>query len=155
MQSDPLVQHVTTTKLEVKKLLLAARPAKCRTTLKEMENDESGMVFPCTVPNCGAKFSRREHLKRHLRSHTGERPHPCSICGRDFTRSDNMRQHMLTHQLNPDDTTKRYKRKSRAQSAEGGPFTATAIGFGQEHEEDTAATPTEIRHPSKMAALLN
>ena len=95
-----------------------------------------------------------------------------------------MNQHKLTHQLSPNDLAKRYKRKSRAQSAEGNPSTKEhrASRRRRQEEEDNdddddeerlsdsdddeeeaeqvsapiaAATPAETRQPSKMAMLLN
>lgn len=43
---------------------------------------------------CRAKFRRREHLERHLLSHTQQRAFVCTECNQTFTRKDNMAVHM-------------------------------------------------------------
>lgn len=46
---------------------------------------------------CPARFTRTTHLNRHLRSHTNERLHRCSICKiAEFTRSDLLTRHKRT-----------------------------------------------------------
>ncbi|KAH8204409.1 hypothetical protein TruAng_001460 [Truncatella angustata] len=35
---------------------------------------------------CGQVFSKAEHLARHIRSHTKERPFQCSLCGKAYSR---------------------------------------------------------------------
>lgn len=56
----------------------------------------------CPIPMCGRLFKRLEHLKRHVRTHTQERPYICSLCNKAFSRSDNLAQHRRTHETNPD-----------------------------------------------------
>ncbi|KAK9454482.1 hypothetical protein V1511DRAFT_502122 [Dipodascopsis uninucleata] len=43
--------------------------------------------------SCGAEFKRGEHLTRHERSHTMERPFSCDQCGSSFTRKDLLVRH--------------------------------------------------------------
>lgn len=56
-----------------------------------------GRVFQCTgYPDCNMSFTRSEHLARHKRKHTGERPFTCPHCHKNFSRLDNLRQHKQT-----------------------------------------------------------
>lgn len=48
---------------------------------------------------CGKLFQVPEHLRRHLRSHTKEKPYECAHCYQKFTRSDNLNTHMKHHNL--------------------------------------------------------
>ncbi|KAG1454214.1 hypothetical protein G6F56_007379 [Rhizopus delemar] len=71
-------------------------PAKRRNSLQRT----SPRQFRCTgYGNCNMVFTRSEHLARHERKHTGEKPYQCVIenCGRMFSRFDNMMQHTQTH----------------------------------------------------------
>jgi transcription factor STE12 len=54
-------------------------------------------VFVCPLYSCCRFFKRMEHLKRHLRTHTLERPYQCKRCSKRFSRSDNLNQHLRTH----------------------------------------------------------
>lgn len=56
-----------------------------------------GRMFQCPLETCGRLFKRLEHLKRHVRTHTQERPYTCSYCGKGFSRSDNLTQHVKIH----------------------------------------------------------
>lgn len=65
------------------------------------ENDNgspySTKSYICPIPACSRQFKRLEHLKRHVRTHTQERPYLCDCCDKRFSRSDNLAQHRKTH----------------------------------------------------------
>ncbi|XP_067004369.2 zinc finger protein 343-like [Anabrus simplex] len=54
-----------------------------------------GPTHPC--PNCCKKYKTRSSLKRHMLSHTGERPYFCNLCDRRFLRNCDVLRHMPTH----------------------------------------------------------
>lgn len=53
--------------------------------------------FACTWPGCEWRFSRSDELARHERKHTGVKPFGCTICGKKFTRSDHLSKHVKIH----------------------------------------------------------
>lgn len=72
-------------------------------TLQEL-GPYSQKSHSCPIPMCGRLFKRLEHLKRHVRTHTQERPYVCPLCSKAFSRSDNLAQHRRTHEAHPDGT---------------------------------------------------
>ncbi|KZT03363.1 uncharacterized protein LAESUDRAFT_683845 [Laetiporus sulphureus 93-53] len=64
-------------------------------------------TFQCRgYGECRMVFSRSEHLARHIRKHTGERPFTCH-CGKQFSRLDNLRQHAQTVHADKQDSNER------------------------------------------------
>ncbi|XP_069727618.1 zinc finger and BTB domain-containing protein 46 isoform X3 [Phaenicophaeus curvirostris] len=75
--------------------LQAATVANLRAALMINEFTVIRKKFKC--PYCSFSAMHQCILKRHMRSHTGERPYPCEICGKKFTRREHMKRHTLVH----------------------------------------------------------
>ncbi|KAJ5135977.1 hypothetical protein N7448_004531 [Penicillium atrosanguineum] len=48
-------------------------------------------------PVCAQDFKKAEHLARHLRSHTKEKPFNCPVCNKAFARQDTLLRHSRSH----------------------------------------------------------
>ncbi|KAI1763600.1 hypothetical protein GGR53DRAFT_364402 [Hypoxylon sp. FL1150] len=46
---------------------------------------------------CGKSFTRKEHLERHLPTHTNVKPHRCGSCQLSFARRDLLNRHYATY----------------------------------------------------------
>ncbi len=61
--------------------------------------------FKCS--KCDKRFERREHLKRHDKTHDpDEVKYPCQFCEKDFNRMDNLKAHIWIH-ADPNKQSKR------------------------------------------------
>ncbi|XP_034054397.1 zinc finger and SCAN domain-containing protein 5B-like [Gymnodraco acuticeps] len=51
--------------------------------------------FGCSV--CTKSFARKRSIYRHMRIHTGEKPHSCSVCEKAFSQYIDLKRHMTIH----------------------------------------------------------
>jgi hypothetical protein len=63
-----------------------------------LDNFASQMDMPyiCLHPNCGRKFKRTEHLRRHARCHAKTYTCTAENCRKTFNRPEHLQQHQLT-----------------------------------------------------------
>ncbi|XP_048198008.1 zinc finger protein 556 [Perognathus longimembris pacificus] len=54
-----------------------------------------GRRYECE--RCGNVFTHPSSLQRHIRIHTGQKPHKCAQCGKAFSRPSYLRTHEKTH----------------------------------------------------------
>lgn len=87
--------------IERAKLDLPQQSARSKSRSKKTTNEKK-KIHEC--PLCHSRFQRPEHVKRHMRSHSSEKPFACPQpnCNKRFNRKDNLKQHLRKiHKLQP------------------------------------------------------
>mmetsp|Transcript_18974 Transcript_18974/g.71821 ORF Transcript_18974/g.71821 Transcript_18974/m.71821 type:complete len:290 (-) Transcript_18974:251-1120(-) len=100
------------------------KPARLRRHLQT--HDANRAHYTCSVEGCDKKYTREDHLKRHMVTHVGWRQFRCPEpgCGKSFYYRYHLRRHSRVHEDKPDGRKLRAKdlnlsvASSRAASSE-------------------------------------
>ncbi|OCF31099.1 hypothetical protein I316_07230 [Kwoniella heveanensis BCC8398] len=75
---------------------------------------------------CSATFTRPQHVGRHLRAHTGDRPYECKECPLRFARSDLLSRHVNKAHKPPDENAPQDKKGNKKGRRKSFPASAVA-----------------------------
>ena len=96
-----------------------------------------------TCNHCGQSFSKTEHLDRHVRSHTREKPFACTVCSKAYGRQDSLQRHVRSH---------RHGQNSSVSSSRGSVVADSTRQIGTSPSAATALVGAQILVPDNVLA---
>ncbi|XP_037304647.2 transcription factor HIVEP2a [Pungitius pungitius] len=102
---------------------------------------------------CGRACAKPSVLKKHIRSHTGERPYPCAPCGFSFKTKSNLYKHRKSHAHAIKAGLVPFSELAAARGGAGDADQASPAGEAEVHSDGEQSTDTDEEGPEGSTML--